>query len=51
MDVHNLTDEQKSLIETKLTLEKGEAYVEKLKKGELYVNACPSDPFEKVMCE
>lgn len=51
VDVHNLTDEQKSLIETKLTLEKGEAYVEKLKKGELYVNACPSDPFEKVMCE
>ena len=37
-------------IEEKLIAEKGQEYVDKLKKGELY-DGCPTDPFEKVMCE
>lgn len=52
IDVKNVTAEQRSLIEMKLRAEKGDEYVEKLKKGELYeAGACPIDPFEKVMCD
>jgi hypothetical protein len=38
-------------IEAHLRATKGDDYVEKLKKGELYGGACPTDPFERVMCE
>lgn len=46
-----VTEEQKTLIEAQLRAEKGNEYVEKLKKGEIYWDQCPVDPFEKVMCE
>ncbi|HMT01088.1 MAG TPA: ribonucleoside-diphosphate reductase subunit alpha [Candidatus Absconditabacterales bacterium] len=51
IDFKNVTDEQKKLIEQKLISEKGADYVEKLKSGQLYGDACPTNPFEKVMCE
>lgn len=38
-------------IEAHLRATKGDDYVDKLKKGELYGGACPTDPFERVMCE
>lgn len=37
--------------EAHLRATKWDDYVDKLKKGELYGWACPTDPFEKVMCE
>jgi len=46
------TIENKEQIRAMLVEKKGEEYVQKLEKGELYANgACPMDPFEKVMCE
>lgn len=46
------TVENKEQIRAMLVEKKGEEYVQKLEKGELYANgACPMDPFEKVMCE
>lgn len=51
IDLKNLTDEDKQLIEKKLIAEKGLEYVEKLKSWELYNGSCPVNPFEKVMCE
>lgn len=51
INIKNITDADKQLIEKKLLLEKGAEYVEKLKKGTLYEGSCPADPFEAVMCE
>lgn len=51
IDFKNVTAEQKAAIEAKMRAEKGDDYVEKLKAGTLYGDACPVDPFEKVMCE
>ncbi len=51
IDFKNVTDEQRAAIEAKMRAEKGDEYVEKLKAGTLYGDACPVDPFEKVMCE
>ena len=41
----------KSQIESKLIAEKWQEYVDKLKSWELYKDSCPTNPFEKVMCE
>lgn len=52
VNMKNITDSDKVLIEKKLRIEKGDEYVEKLKKWTLYADwACPVDPFEAVMCE
>ena len=46
-----LTDEDKKAIEENIRKEKWNEYFEKLKAWNLYQWACPSDPFEAVMCE
>lgn len=50
-DPTNITDEQMKIMEKQMRQEKGDEYIEKLKAGTLYEWACPTDPFEKVMCE
>ena len=51
IDLKNITDSDKIRIRQKLIEDKGEEYVTKLEKGELYKWSCPADPFEAVMCE
>lgn len=51
INIKNITDSDRQLIEKKLLMEKGAEYVDKLKKGTLYNGNCPADPFEAVMCE
>ena len=52
IDPDNPTPEEEKIIEEYIRLTKGDEYFEKLRSGELYgENACPTDPFEKVMCE
>ena len=46
-----LTAQTKQLIADKIRAEKGEEFLENLKKWKAYDGACPVDPFEKVMCE
>jgi ribonucleoside-diphosphate reductase alpha chain len=46
-----LTSQTKQLIADKIRSEKGQDFLEKLKKWEAYGWSCPVDPFEKVMCE
>jgi hypothetical protein len=43
--------ENKSEVEAYLRATKGDHYVEDLKAWKLYNGSCPTDPFEKVMCE
>ncbi len=50
IDLKNVSEADKVLIEKKLVEEKGEEYVAQLKAGKLY-DWCPVDPFEAVMCE
>jgi ribonucleoside-diphosphate reductase alpha chain len=51
LDAWSVTQEQKQAIERQLREEKWDEYVDKLKAWTLYWDACPVDPFEKVMCE
>jgi ribonucleoside-diphosphate reductase alpha chain len=51
LDLTSLTETQKHDIERQLRAEKWDEYVDKLKAWTLYWDACPVDPFEKVMCE
>ena len=52
IDPNNPTPEEEKIIEEYIRLTKGDEYFEKLRSGELYgKDACPTDPFERVMCE
>lgn len=50
-DLENITDDQMKIMEEQMRKEKWDEYVEKLKAWTLYEWSCPTDPFEKVMCE
>jgi len=51
MNIGQLRNQDKQLIEKKLRLEKGDEFVEQLIAGRAYDGNCPTDPFEAVMCE